>query len=210
MRPNNTRKLMKTGRLFTNVVWPRISPLLGGGKYSSVEYEHQTRLERWIDRGAGIDGFFIEPFDYSKIGIASRVQRAKKPHNSFTIRYRRISGGRTEWHKRTKALNGRFRKRLFPELTVEAYVTRDGKKLLTAGIVRTKALFEYAQRWLGKDRSDRLYIDAFHYDRNEFLVIPWLGLAEEGVVVSVWPYADPTDRLKHSPIYTGFEHAGAA
>ncbi len=187
MRSKN-QNLRRSARLFTEIVWPALGPMIGGGKYVSLESKGANGLRYILDTVAGVDGFQVQEEQKLVRGIASRVQRVyETPYNTFTIRYHRANGADTEWIKRLRALNGAFNEWLIPTLTVQAYIARDNNRLLSAAAVPTKDLYGYAVKWLEKGRIDRLYTWANWHDKNQFLVIPWKGLEAEGIPLKRWP-----------------------
>ena len=191
MKPRVASDLRKSARLFVDVVWPAISPLLGGGDFVSLESENAAGLKFSLDTLAGIDGFQVQRRDNFVRGIATRVQCVKshdEAYNTFTIRYSRANGAETEWVKRVRAITAEYTPLAYPELTVQAYVHRDTDELISAAIVPTRALYLYALRWQDQEARNRLFTWQNWHDKNQFLVIPWSGLVDDGVPIIRWPY----------------------
>jgi hypothetical protein len=140
------RDLTKSARVFADVVWPAVAPLCGGGDLQTVESVTEKRFTDVLDAHAGIDAWQVIKQKSVIRGIASRVQYSNRPYNTFTIRYRRDSGARTEYSKRREALLNREKGYLYPHLTIQAYVSNDAKTLLDAAIICTSDLFDQADR----------------------------------------------------------------
>ena len=67
-----------------------------------------------------------------------------KAWDTFTVRFKRKSGAKTEYQKRAEAiLNNRGY--LYPYLTIQAYLNKrgDATSLLSCGVVKTKDLYQY-------------------------------------------------------------------
>ncbi|MCP4674207.1 MAG: hypothetical protein GY854_01540 [Deltaproteobacteria bacterium] len=173
--------------MFTDVVWPELSPLIGGGEYLPVEAATTGELEKALDVLIGIDGYQINHERGFGRGVAARVSFVESSFDTFTVRYKRRNELMTEWDKRVKALD-RLRRvgSDVPFFTVHAYVNLAGDQLLAACTVRTVDLIRYAKKWLDADRRDRLWIEINGRDGTQFLVIPWDGLAAENVLMSRW------------------------
>ncbi len=186
MKPRIAKDYKKSAQVFERIVWPQIASLIGGGKYLTAETGATKGLIRDLDVLAGVDGFQKLGRKGPMRSIACRVQHSKEPYDTFTIRYHRANGATTEWEKRLLAINNPDQGWAYPQLTVQAYVHPDRKQLVSASIVRTKELYEYAMKWLEEGREDRLYIRQNWHDGNSFVVIPWQGLEEEGI--QLWQY----------------------
>ena len=186
MKANYTKELLQSARTFSEIVWPEIGPLIGGGEFYSVEVRTVNGLRKILDEVAGIDGFQCCRDHKLVRSIASRIQYGPRSHDSFTIRYHRANGADTEWIKRLRAIHDPFAKWCFPSLTVQAYVSHEGH-LLSACVVPTLALYRYAHRWLNENRPDRLFTVTNWRDGNSFIAVPWSGLEAENVPVRLWP-----------------------
>lgn len=110
------------------------------GELISTELEG-GRLAEIFDRYAGIDAIHV--WNQQVRGVAVRIQWEKENYRTFTIRYKRHNGTPTEYTKRIAAINGDTGA-LYPYLTIQAYATkRNGGKLRSYAIVRTKDLYDY-------------------------------------------------------------------
>lgn len=128
---------------FSRLVWPQMADWLGGGQLTQVESVTATGFARQLDLLAGIDAWQVNVAQSVMRGLASRIQWGPKPYNTFTIRYRRESGGKTEFSKRLSAI--RDQDALFPHYTVQAYIThRRYGQLLSAAAISTRDLYEIA------------------------------------------------------------------
>ena len=136
-----------------------------------------------LDCLAGIDAWHV--IDGAGMrGVASRVQWCLKSWRTFTIRYALASGHDTEWQKRSAALeDGTL---LYPEWTVQAYVSQDRSTLLDAALIRTANLYSFASARL-HGREKGVWLNTNPQDGNVFVCVSWdaIGLtsfADMGLV----------------------------
>lgn len=177
--------LSMSSRDFARVVWPVVRPWCRGGRLEVVEDSTAEGLTRSFDVLAGIDAWHLNDELGFMRGVASRVQWGSA-WNTFTIRMSRDSGTKTEFEKRLDAIEQHdIRGDLYPVLTVQAYLDRQGGSLLSVGMVRTRDLFVYA---FSANPPRRRTGNA------EFAYIHWSALKDAGVRVRTWE-ADPTMRL---------------
>lgn len=191
MRPEVERDLGKSSDVFRRIVWPAVAPDLRDGEFATVESTIATGFCKDLDTLAGIDGWQICRQIGSMRGIAVRVQYTDISLDTFTIRYKRTTGAETEYSKRLRAIKDTDGGWLMPTLTIQAYVSKDCKRLVGSCVVRTSDLFLYAEKWLPwllemeserqTYKNSRLYMRAAREDSNKFLVVPWSGLAEENI-----------------------------
>jgi hypothetical protein len=175
--------LRESQRDFQEIVWPRIAPLLGGGRLVSVE-EESPKTKQLLDLFAGIDAWHIQDQHLRMRGIASRVQwiwPGRPPYDTFTIRWRRNNGSATEFEKRLAAMrdNGKW---LFPYLTCQAYLTENHpRQLLSAAVIRTRDLFEHVADLI---QTDSLPLPTENKDRSSsFLSIAWRAIPSEKIKI---------------------------
>lgn len=133
--------LSDSARDFLRVVWPASRHMLGGGEIVPVESMADAQMATLLDQYSGIDAWHLS--NNSQIrGIASRVQWADKPWNTFTVRYKRNSGAKTEYEKRKHDIS-QDAGWLYPHVTVQAYISGnkggDGE-LLSVAMIKTKSL----------------------------------------------------------------------
>ena len=144
-----------SNKLFVDKVWPVIRKRCGGGEIKPVEIMPDI-ISRDLDMLCGIDVWHTVPGAGAR-GIASRVQRGGRNWGSFTIRYKRASGAKTEYEKRLEAIKtGQY---IYPYLTCQAYFDKD--KLIGGGFAKTIDIFN-AIDLTNTNKSD-----------NEFLIIPF-------------------------------------
>lgn len=122
-----------------------VLPKLISGDIISIENTDNEVLIM-LDKHSGID--YIRKNDNGLQGIASRVQFGKvgekpKAWNTFTIRYERCSGTKTEYEKRINQIeNGYF----YPAFTLQAYFdNRVDMNLLSIAIIKTTDLYAIIQ-----------------------------------------------------------------
>ena len=132
---------------------------------------------------AGIDAWLI--YEKAQIirALASRVQwKDGNCWETFTIRYERMSGAKTEYKKRLDAI--RRRDSLYPHYTLHAYLgfKENGYEFLGVGRVLTEHLYLYADEWLYRDEK-RAYLQANGDDGNIFICVPWDSLSNDGIKV---------------------------
>lgn len=128
---------------FLRVVWPAIKSSVGGGEIVSVESIADNGMASMLDQRSGIDAWHLSQNKQVR-GIASRVQWTDKPWNTFTVRYSRDSGAKTEYEKRKFDIEAGAGW-LYPHLTVQAYIGGDktsGGDLLSVAIIKTKSLID--------------------------------------------------------------------
>lgn len=161
---------------------PTIKKMLGGGEIAQVE-EIENAVCNMLDLKAGIDYFQVygESEELKGViwGISSRFQVGKS-WETFTIRLERESGVMTEYEKRKIAIerNGEY-----PYLTIQGYVTDDGKEELTSlAIARTKDIFECIDsgyRTLQHTRHDKC-------GQSSFYVVKWEDMVRLGYPIVIY------------------------
>ena len=159
--------MKKSSEAFVDLVWPVISPVLGGGRVVPVECMFDSEAAQALDLICGVD--FLHINEMGARGIASRVQYSNpkygdKNWETFTIRESRIgSTGETELEKRQRAIDshGRF---LYPYLTIQSYISCDGKSVVGVGVARTVDIFKTIDMGMFTRNS---------YDNANFLVIKY-------------------------------------
>lgn len=138
MRQDVAQDLSESAENFKQVVWPRIKDDIGGGYIEPVESVMNEGMTKELDILAGIDAWQVINKKGIR-GIASRVQYGRA-WDTFTIRYSRPSGAKTEYQKRVDQLtDGSF---LLPEYTIQAYLDKQiGGSFASAGIIQTTQLY---------------------------------------------------------------------
>lgn len=135
--------------------------LIKGNIYSIEEQYNEVLI--LFDQYSGID--YIRHDNKGIQGIASRVQWGNA-WDTFTIRYKRCSGSKTEYEKRLEAIKEGY---FYPALTLQAYF--DNKKdlnLLSIAVIKTLDLYKFIEK--NPDKVEKRRSD------NEFLFIRWSNL----------------------------------
>lgn len=170
---------LSSSKAFSEIVWPAICKPCGGGQLITLE-SLSVDIARIMDLHGGVDALQMTPQGVR--GLATRVQwmsTGQRPWNSFTIRYKRCTGLETEFEKRLRAIENNSGY-IYPALTIQSYLERGSNKLLSAGVVDTKLLYQYIQA--GKSEEDYI-IRTNGQDGNAFLVCYWDKLTRAGVEV---------------------------
>lgn len=118
------------------------SELLSHIKGDLVDIEtRDSSLAKLFDQYSGIDA--IQVINKQLRAVAIRVQWGKS-WDTFTIRYKRISGAETEYQKRAKAILS-DKGFLYPYLTIQAYLDKRGNatRINSCGVIKTVDLYQY-------------------------------------------------------------------
>jgi len=159
-RKNDFKKdLKKANKLFLNNKDYFIKKLKCIDIYSIEDMDNN--ILNMLDISAGVDLLLKD--NYGLKTIANRIQQSEKSWDSFTIRYSRFTGSKTEFEKRMYAIENNY---MYPTLTIQSYINKEGK-ILNYSVIETKKLYKYV-----KDNFDNLQIRET-YDGNKFLVIPF-------------------------------------
>ncbi len=135
-----------------------------GNRIIEIESSDNNILQMF-DKYSGVDAIQVTN-DNQIRGIAMRVQYGNA-WDTFTIRYKRSSGVKTEYEKRMDAIQN---EKMYPQLTVQCYLSSDSKEVLSVGIIRTKDLYEQIQ-----NKEIVKYREAAE-DGNIFLYVNWRDL----------------------------------
>lgn len=152
--------------VFEALVKPRLLEVMGG-KIIDVESRGDP-LSHSLDTLAGIDLLHVDPRCGVR-GIARRVQYTDRCHRSFTVRKSRDTGQATEYDKRLFALEHGY---LYPEFTLQCYVTRDKRTLLGFGIAQTAAILRAIQSGFCRERHTK----PDEVGQATFYVVDWAAL----------------------------------
>lgn len=137
-----------------------VVPKLISGKIIRVE-KQDNEILLTIDQKAGID--YIRSNDTGLQGIAWRSQWGNRAWDTFTIRYNRVSGAKTEYEKRVQQIREGY---MYPAFTMQGYFTdRDTNTPMSVGIVRTLDLYQLL--------IDRPEVAHLNKSDNEFLFVRW-------------------------------------
>lgn len=181
------KQIKKSSLALTNLVWPKVNDICGGGELSPVETVSDVDFVKTLDTMAGIDAWQIIREKSFMRGIASRVQWTDSPYESYTIRYLLSSGYKTEFQKRASALKNKDQGFLYPEITIQAYINDAGDKLLCAAVIKTYDLFRIAYRVDKEYRQNGTGINGCgvrenSHDGNRFIFIPWRSVPQANVL----------------------------
>lgn len=104
-------------------------------------FENEKGLKGELDKESGID--VLLKFNKGNAFLASRIQWCNN-WRTFTIRYKRDTGAKTEYEKRLFEIDNNL---LYPNFTIQTYLDdRDNpKKALGFCIVETKYLYQYTR-----------------------------------------------------------------
>ena len=137
---------MKESRKWIERAEPILSGLLSGWHLIPVEGK-EDEVSRILDITCGIDYLLCSEDSSNVYGIASRVQYGKN-YRTFTVRKERVSGAKTEYSKRSDALNSGG---LTPYYTMQVYI-QDGN-VNGLGLVKTKDLMNFIERGLALENK---------------------------------------------------------
>ncbi len=163
-----------SAKLFCEQIWPLIRPYVDGGDLLKMEGRPDIQLANELDMKAGIDGWHIN--GKGMRGIASRVQEASCPWNTFTVRMSRDSGATTEFEKRKIALEDIERGWIYPAITVQAYVATKEGPILSCGIAKTSDIIAFVT-------NDLHYIKST--SNAQFAVCNWEKMQSQGYKVKI-------------------------
>lgn len=195
MRIDVARDLTDSAFDFLRVVWPAIRDACGGGELIPVEAVSAGEFAKTLDVLAGIDAWQISDDGAAIRGIASRVQW-DQPWNTFTVRFQRTSGAKTEYEKRCWTLAHTDEGWLYPALMSQGYVRqkRTGN-LLSAAVARTMDVFDFIHAeprvdWKTAMRDGRGWCIG-KTSNATFIVVPWANLVRTGRWVTIVKGPDP-------------------
>ena len=148
------------------LIRPSLQDVLGA---KVVPVEGQGELAQILDMRCGIDYLAINSEGVR--GIAARTQEGKV-WRTFTIRYGKDNGAKTEYEKRMMGIRCGY---LYPYWTVQAYL---GPREAICGVVRTQNLYSYAST----------HEVALKRTTNaQFMVVPWDEVGTTVFRVEFWP-----------------------
>lgn len=188
MRDDIRRNMAESASIFRDLVWPAMSPMMGGGELLPVE-STSDRMRDVLDRLAGIDAWQVID-ELGVRGIASRVQWVgvgQRPWDTFTVRYALANGYETEFAKRLRAIDHHEHGLLFPHHTVQAYLEGRGDQcvgLLSAAVVDTRILIRHVSSCL-TSQAPRCFKRVVA-GGNTMVVVPWSHLEAIGVRLGRW------------------------
>lgn len=179
--------LTDSSRDFKNIVWEIIKnfPIIGGGELFPVEGSTTQDLTKYLDLYAGVDAWQIHHGNCFMRGIASRVQWIgyQNPYNTFTIRIQSRFGKSTEFDKRLDAIKNEEHGKIYPHLTVQAFLENKGGELVSAAVIETKNLILFAESLLQESfNNNEDYGIIENQDDSKFLYISWRLLIQKNIL----------------------------
>jgi len=183
--------LKDSSAAFLRVVWPAIKDmgLIGGGKIIPTESITNDAMTDMLDKYSGIDAWHLSN-DRQMRGVASRVQWGKD-WRTFTVRYSRDSGAKTEYEKRKTDIESNAGW-MYPHLTVHAFISgnKSGEgDLMSVAVIKTKDLIEACTNVVNNNH----YLPSGGFRRTgnaEFIWIDWNWLQMLGVEVEIYKRKD--------------------
>lgn len=176
--------LSDSAAAFLRVVWPAISNMVGGGRIYPIETVTNDLMTEMLDKYSGIDAWHLSDGRQLR-GIASRVQWGNA-WNTFTVRYSRDTGSKTEYEKRKTDIDSGSGW-LYPHLTVQAFVDGDKKSngdLLSVAVIKTASLIDACSKIVAKQVPDRC--GGIRRTGNAvFIWVSWSYLQASGYAVKV-------------------------
>lgn len=157
------------------------------GELTSIETVDE-QIAKWFDIYSGIDA--LHKLDEQIRGVAIRCQwrdprwRGGYPFDTFTIRYSRSTGTKTEYAKRMEAIFGDMGY-IYPYLTIQAYLDdkNNPNEMLSFAIVKTADLYRFVSNHIG----DRDVVGIRQVcDGNEFLFVEFSKLVDAGCKIITW------------------------
>ena len=112
--------------------------VFSGVEFRSIE-KTKNEVLLWLDQYSGIDYIFKTNKTNQIVGVAARIQFDVK-FETFTIRFERHTGSRTEFHKRVEAIEKGY---FYPTFTLQAYFNEAENKMYHAAIIDTKKLYSF-------------------------------------------------------------------
>ncbi len=145
-----------------------------------IPIEHSASIAfKWLDRYCGVD-WLMKTNDNHVLGIAARIQLTEPayyhdPHDTFTIRYSTVYGGKTEYEKRLEAINKGY---FYPYYTLQAYLKKENPlHVLSAALIKTKDLYDFVTTHSYKVTEDRR--------DNTFKVARWSDIKRAGYKILI-------------------------
>jgi hypothetical protein len=143
------------------------------------------QLSIMFDQKCGID-CLLEKDNETVAGVALRIQQHQdKNWRTFTVRYERSSGAKTEFYKRYMELYG-DRMAFYPHYTIQAYYDR-GNNLIGCAVAQTKLIYDVITNKGEYDHFNAIYhsgtnvyLQTNRKDNNKFIVVPYDSLIGNG------------------------------
>ena len=136
--------MTESSQRFIDILKPQLSKILKGS-FITVEGETTDEMRKLFDILSGIDAWFFNNAKGMR-GIASRIQPSNHNWRTFTIRYKRDSGTKTEYEKRKYSIENNY---LYPYLTLQSYLD-DDNNIISYALIKTKDLISIVDNHLEK------------------------------------------------------------
>ena len=191
MRQEVRKDLSASACDFERVVRPILQEWFKGELFSVETVSPDFKNE--LDMLAGIDAWHFRRGKTGMRGVANRIQWVKngKGFNTFTIRYTRPNGSKTEFEKRKIAIQNLGSGWMYPHLTVQSYVRepRGQGDLVSMAAVKTLDLFKVALDFVDdRSRFEGANI-GFRKAGNggeQFIYIGWSHLVTIGAYIKIF------------------------
>jgi len=132
---NITEIIKESSKDFINIAWPELKSWFGNGQIIPVETVTDSNFCKLLDMNSGIDAWQLINGKGIR-GIASRVQWGNTYWQSWTIRFKKQSGYRTEYHRLLENDDTILKASYY----VQSYIKNKGGLLLGTAAIKTDAL----------------------------------------------------------------------
>jgi len=150
----------------------------------TTEYKDEI-IFKWLDQLSGID-YIAKRQDNQLITIACRIQWDVN-YQTFTIRFKRVTGTKTEFDKRIEAIENDY---LYPTFTMQAYLNKNPLKLLDCALIKTDILYRFIKRHLND--KNLIFENIANKEGNKFKYVKWDSLKNSP---SFWQYGSKHKKL---------------
>lgn len=177
------RRLKQSSQDFLTYVWPQFEPMFGS--VIPVESVSENVFADELDRRAGVDVWLLSTDGHMR-GLASRVQRQYKCHETFTVRVRSPYGRPTELHKRRAeiAANRDGAGVISPHYFVQGFIHQDEPRLLGAAIARMCDVIAAVEADNGEELRP-------NKDGSIGYAVKWDAIEDAGCPIRRWPDRRP-------------------
>jgi len=148
--------------------------------------DNNTVILKWLDQYSGID-YIGKKENNQLITIACRIQW-DIDYKTFTIRFQRTSGTKTEFDKRIEAIEKGY---LYPIYTMQAYMIKNPLKILSCALIKTDILYKFIT-----ENQNLLYENTANKEGNKFKYVRWSDIEQ---LDSFWQYSNNTEEKEFIP-----------
>lgn len=161
----------KVASFFGDAVMDILNERLDNKEFVHTENLRETVAEL-LDHYSGIDGLMKSDGDLS--GVALRIQKhSSKNWGTFTIRYSRHTGTKTEYSKRKREIYNIANDVFYPHYTCQVYFDNNDR-FLGGAFCLTKDLFDIAIKFEPFNKTGNpVYLQTNRGDNNTFIVVPF-------------------------------------